>query len=113
VEIDYTGSIGRVRLLAADTGSSPIFDDDQYAAFLAIEGGNIRLAAAQALDTIASTRALLARKVKVGPLAIDETTAASELRAHAQVLRTWGQAESAIDIIDFDPMAWVDIGGDE
>lgn len=115
--IDYTTPAGRVRLLAADTAADTLgeqlFTDDQIDAFLVLEGGDVRLAAAQALDTVASSKALLARKAKIGNLSVDETTSARELSARASALRKQAAEAgsdptiSPIDIVDYDPNAWL------
>jgi hypothetical protein len=110
--IDYTTSTGRVRLLATDTAeASPIFADVQIEAFLAVSSGSVLLAAAQALDTIASSKALLAKKVQIGDLKIDETSIAKSLHDRAESLRAQAlvgdPSVSHIDIIDYDPNAWL------
>lgn len=111
--IDYTTDIGRVRLLATDTDESNffLFSDDQISAFLALEGGDVRLAAAQALDTISSSKALLAKKAKVGNLQLDQTSVAKDLHTRAESLRAQARSGSdptaaVIDVIDFDPVSW-------
>lgn len=112
--IDYTTDIGKIRLLVGDTATTAIFSDTQYNAFLAVEGDDIRLAAAQALDAIASSKAMLARKAKIGNLSLDETSVAKELRERASSLREQATQRdndgdgAAFDIVDFDPIAWLE-----
>lgn len=111
--IDYTTDAGRVRLLATDVDlTSPYFSDDQIAAFLAVEGDDVRLAAALALETIASSEALVSKKIRTGDgLSTDGPAVAKELRDRATALRAQAAAGSAtdtpIDIIDFDPNSWL------
>jgi len=110
--IDYSQPAGQVRLLATDTDeTSPLFSDPQIDGFLAVSNDSVLLAAAQALDTIATTRALLAKKVQIGGLKVDETAAAKDLHARAESLREQAllgsPTISPIDIIDFDPNAWL------
>jgi hypothetical protein len=112
VAIDYTTDAGRVRMLATDTDeTSLIFTDAQIEGFLAVEYGSVLLGAAQALDTIASSKALLAKKVQIGGLKIDETSVAKSLHERAESLReqarTGDPTVSHIDVIDFDPNAWL------
>lgn len=67
--IDYTSPIGQVRLLIPDTSllenprdlradKTYLFSDDQISAFLAINNGNIKLAAADAIDVVGTDEAM-------------------------------------------------------
>lgn len=79
-----------VRLLIADVStdeSKRLLDDTQIEAFLALEGGVVKLAAAQALDTIASSEALVAKVIKTQDLSTDGPKTADALRKHAASLR--------------------------
>lgn len=85
---DPSTSAGRVRLLIADTSSSGrIFEDSEITAFLAMNGDSVNSAAAQALESIAANRSLLARRIKVLDIEVDFKSAAVELRALAKQLR--------------------------
>lgn len=86
---NLTTDVGRVRLLISDTDpTTPIFDDDEISAFLAFEGDDVRLAAAQALDTIASNEALVVKKLRTADgLTTDGPAVAKELRERAAQLR--------------------------
>lgn len=86
--IDYTSDRGRVRLLISDINeNSPVFTDPQIDAFLLLEGENVKLAAAQALDTIASDEALTLKVIKDRDLSTDGAAVAKSLREHAAALR--------------------------
>jgi len=80
----------QVRLLIGDTDLNEpgnwIFQDEELDAFLAMEGG-VKLAAAQALDTMASTEAMILKKIRILDLTTDGPAVAAELRARATVLR--------------------------
>jgi len=109
---DPTTDAGWVRLLISDTDVDPeanaIFQDAEIDTFLTREGGNAKLAAAQALDTIASNEALVSKKIRTQDLATDGPAVAAELRARAKELRREveeGDDGSGIDIVDFDPYA--------
>lgn len=81
---------GKVRLLCQDTDTAdPYFLDTEIDAFLALEDGDVRLAAAQALDAIASSEALILKKVRQlgGALETDGPAVAKALREHATALR--------------------------
>ena len=114
--IDYSTSLGQVRLLIADVDETGLllFTDAQINAFLTLESGNVRLAAAQALDTIASSEALVSKKIRTQDLQTDGPAVAAELRERAAALRE--QADTidpatgepfAFDIVDYDPNAWL------
>lgn len=89
--VDYTTDRGQVRLLITDVDAdNPLFDDDQVDAFLALESG-VKRAAAAALDTIASNEALVQKKTRMMDIQTDGPAVAAALRTHAERLR--GQAE--------------------
>lgn len=82
---------GKVRLLCQDTDvADPYFLDTEIDALLALEGGDVRLAAAQALDAIASSEALILKKIRQlgGALETDGPAVAKALREHATALRS-------------------------
>lgn len=115
ITTDPTTSIGMVRLLCTDLDEvAPLLTDAQISGLLVLESGNVRLAAAQALDTIASSEALVSKKIRTLDLQTDGPAVAAELRARATGLRK--QADSvdpttgdtfAFDIVDYDPNAWL------
>lgn len=104
--IDYTTDRGRVRLLIADVDEANlVLADDQLDAYISLEGDDVRLAAAQALDTIASSEALVSKVIKTQDLSTDGPKTADALRKHAASLReqAGGEDEGFFDIVDFDP----------
>jgi hypothetical protein len=114
ITTDPTTAIGRVRLLCTDLDEvSPLFTDAQISAFLAMEGSNLRLAAAQALDTIASSEVLVSKKIRTADLSTDGPAVAKELRERAKSLRDQAAVADedglpfAFDIVDYDPDAWL------
>lgn len=78
-----TTDVQRVRLLISDTGTTPDFADDDLQAFLDLEDGAIRLAAADALETKAGR--LLT--VDSDEIKVDGSKQAANLRAQAETLR--------------------------
>lgn len=109
--LDPTTDIGLVRLLCTDLDSSaPLFTDDQITAFLTLEG-TVRLAAAAALETIATSEALISKKIRTQDLSTDGPAVAKELRERAAALRTQAAAAGegadapylGFDIVDYDP----------
>lgn len=96
--INYQSDEGRVRLLIADVDvDDPILNDDQIAAFIAVEGGNLKRAAAAALDAIASSEALLSKKIRTQDRQSDGPAVADALRKHAAALRARADAEDTDD----------------
>jgi hypothetical protein len=79
--------VDRVRLLISDTSTTPIFTNDEIGTFLDLNAGAVRLAAAEALDTIASNEALVSKKITTQDLSTDGPATAASLRAHAASLR--------------------------
>jgi Arc/MetJ family transcription regulator len=100
--------IGLVRLLINDTDTdSPVFSNDEVLSFLALEGDVVKLAAAQALDTIADDEALTSKVIRTQDLTTDGAKVADALRKRAAALRAQvaSQADAAdegfFDVIDF------------
>lgn len=85
---DPTTNPGLVRLLISDVDTTnPTFEDSEITAFLGLAADNVRLAAAYALDTIASNEVLVQKRIKLLDLTTDGPACAKELRAHAKALR--------------------------
>jgi hypothetical protein len=83
-------SLGTVRLLINDVTTIPatqMFRDDEIHTFLALEGGHVKLAAAQALDTIADNEALTSKVIRTQDLSTDGAKVADGLRKRAGALR--------------------------
>jgi hypothetical protein len=95
---DVATSRGRVRLLITDTdGDHAIFTDAEVDAFLALESSSVKRAAATALDQIASSEALVQKRIKLLDLSTDGPSVAKALREHAALLRTQADAEEATE----------------
>lgn len=84
---DPTTPAGQVRLLINDTTSDPAFSDDDIAAFLALEGDNVKMAAAQAIDVIADDEALTSKVITSQDVGTDGAKVADALRKRAAALR--------------------------
>jgi len=89
--------IGMVRLLANDTtdAEDTLFSDDEIAAFLQMEAGVVKRAAAQAIDTIADNEALLSKAIRTQDLETDGPKVADALRKRAAALRAQADTEEA------------------
>lgn len=85
---DPTNPVGMVRLLITDISETdPLFTDADLMAVLAAEGDNVKLAAATALEVIARSELLIAKKISTQDLSTDGPAVAAELRAQAKSLR--------------------------
>lgn len=104
--IDYTTDLGKVRLLIPDTDeSNQLFSDAQITAFLTMEGGIVKKAAAAALETIASNEAMVSKVIRAQDLSTDGAKVAAELRARAAELRRQVDEDDpdagGFDVVDF------------
>lgn len=92
--IDYNTNLGRVRLLITDVNEADFYLLDAHIeAFLSMEGDNVKRAAAQALDFIASNETLIQKRITTLDLSTDGPAVAKSLREHAALLRQ--QADKA------------------
>ena len=82
-----TPDIGYVRLLIADNGDEPILSDDELQMLLTAASGRPRLAAAEALEVIATSEVLLSKKITTQDLSTDGPAVAAALRVRAKQLR--------------------------
>lgn len=109
--IDYNTPVGKVRALIADVDESgQLLSDVLINAYLSIENGRIKRAAAQALDAIATSEVLVSKVIRTLDLQTDGAKVAAELRARAAGLREQDDDEDedgpwGIDVIPFDPNA--------
>jgi hypothetical protein len=115
VAIDYDTPLGQVRLIIADVDEEHfLLSDAQINALLSMEG-RVKLAAAQALDAIATSEVLVSKVIRTLDLQTDGAKVAAELRARAQGLRDQDAVDQeepwAIDVIPYDPYAHLRILG--
>ncbi|MFE9099851.1 hypothetical protein [Actinomadura geliboluensis] len=112
--IDYSTDVGRVRLLIPDTDETAfLLTDTQIETFLDLSRGTgaplIKRATALALETIASSEALVSKKLRDKDLATDGPAVAKELRDRAADLRAEADDDEdndlgdggGLDIVDF------------
>jgi hypothetical protein len=86
--IDFATDIGMVRLLLNDVDEANlVFETAEIQAFLDLEGGSVKLAAAQAIDTNATNEALASKVIKDHQVSTDGAKLADAMRKHAQSLR--------------------------
>jgi hypothetical protein len=110
--IDYASPVGQVRLIVNDIDEGNlagglVFTDDQITAFLTLEQGNVKRAAAQAIDTIADNEALASKVITDHQLQTDGAKLADALRKRAATLREQAdvdlELEGYFEIVEFDP----------
>lgn len=122
--LDPATPVGRLRLLTSDSvlrkdpanrdaDPSYYYEDEALEAFLGIEAGNLKLAAADVLMSFASNEAMVSKKIRTETLQTDGPAVAAELRLQAQAFRLEGNAakddadaeDGAFIIVDFvDPI---------
>lgn len=89
-----------VRLLLNDVAEPYAFTGAEIADLLALEGGSVKRAAAQGLDTIADNEALTLKVIRDHNLSTDGAKVADSLRKRAAELRR--QADDEDDRADDD-----------
>lgn len=101
----YGTPVGQVRLLipdvAHDEDGNYLFGDEQLDALLDLYGDNVKRAAAQAKDIIASDTVMLLKVIRTDDLQVDGAKVAAELRAQAKSLRDQADAADADDLFDY------------
>lgn len=102
--VDYGTNIGKVRALIGDVDAAlPFLSDEQIAAFLAMEGDELKLAASDALMAMASMHAIIMKKMELLELKRDGTAVAESLRKLAKQYREEVLTEPFIDFADTIP----------
>lgn len=104
---DVATNTGKVRLLIPDRNLDDyVFEDEEIAAFLAMET-TIRSTAALALETIASDQAMVLKAIRLMDLSTDGPKVADSLMKRAAELRA--QDEAILDEEDagFEIAEWV------
>lgn len=106
---DLTTDVGKVRLLLNDVNTPWVFTDVEIQAFLDLEGGSVKRAAAQAIDTNATNLVLAMRVLRSQDLSTDGAKVADAMRAHADRLRQQAaEADEEGDGFYFDVVDLVD-----
>lgn len=99
-----------------DADPSYMFEDSQLNVFLALNGGKVKAAAADAIDTLATNEAMISKKIRTEDLQTDGPAVANAMRLHATVLRAAQKREDeeadmldSFNVVDFQPLPhpWV------
>ena len=121
--IDYTSSVGQVRVLIPDLRkledlrdlrNEPryLFTDDEILAFLAINNGNVKLAAADACDAIGMDKSLQLLVLKTDDKQTDGAKLLSAIVDRARQLRAQAREDEennlCFDVVQptFEPVDW-------
>jgi hypothetical protein len=108
---DVETTLGQVRLLIGDTvQADALFQDAEISALLTLNGDDVRLAAAQGLETIAANQIMVLKVISNQGLSTNGAAVAAELRNQAKSLREqvaagYGDAEGLFD--------WAELGIDD
>ena len=122
--IDYTSPIGQVRVLIPDLRkledlrdlrNEPryLFTDDEILAFLAINNGNVKLAAADACDAVGMDKALQLLVLKTDDKQTDGAKLLDAIVKRAKTLREQAKEDDennlSFDVImpSYEPVDWV------
>lgn len=90
---------------------NPIFTDLEIQAFLDMNGGGIKLAAAQALDVIAANEVYVQKRIKILDLWTNGPSEATELRQLAKELRRQvaeGEGDTSSGLFDIAELLYDD-----
>lgn len=88
--------VDTIRLLINAPADEQVFTNDQIQAFLDLEGGSVKRAAAQAIDTIADNEALVSKVMRTrAGVETDGAKVADALRKRAAALRAQADTEDA------------------
>lgn len=122
--IDYNSPIGQVRVLIPDLRKLEdlrdlrkepryLFTDEEIQAYLAINGGNVKLAAADACDAIGTDKALQLLVLKTDDKQTDGAKLLSAFVGRARQLRAQANEDAVsnlgFDVVypSFEPRDWV------
>ena len=87
--LDPTTDIGMIRTIIQDKDVElALFSDAEINALLALNGSDVRLASAAALDIMASNQAMVLKVIRLLDISTDGAAVARALREHANRLRT-------------------------
>ncbi len=109
---DVTSGLARIRLLIGDTVSAnALFQDEEIAAFLALNDDDVRLAAAQALDAMAANQVMILKVITQNGISTNGAAVAQALRAQAAELRRQATIEAQGEDAEDAPWDWAETVG--
>lgn len=85
---DPTTDVGKVRMLIPDrVEENAVFSDEEIAAYLEMNESNVRRAAAEALETIASDEAMTLKVISTLDLTTNGASTSAAILERAKILR--------------------------
>ena len=99
--------LGKVRLLLNDVAAPWVFQDAEIQAFLDMEGGSVKRAAAQAIDTNADNELLASKVLRTKDVQVDGAKLADAMHKRADMLRAQADREDADADVDADSFTLV------
>ena len=85
---DPTTEVGKVRMLIPDrVEENAVFSDEEIAAYLEMNEANVRRAAAEALETIASDEAMTLKVISTLDLTTNGASTSAAILERAKILR--------------------------
>lgn len=112
----FSPELRRLRLLLNDVDpveADRVFSDDDLNDFLALEGGHVKLAAAQAIDVNASNETLASKVLRSQDVQTDGAKVADALRKHADALREQHynslEDDGFFEIVEHGPGRWAEL----
>jgi len=111
---DLATNVGIIRNIIRDADiTAAFFTDEEIESFLTLNSDNVRLAAAEALDSWASDEAMVQKVLKLLDLSTNGPAVAATLRAHADRQRMLAEQEDEASDAGFDiaemalgPFSW-------
>ena len=109
---DLSSDIGKIRVLLGDTdaenissdiGEYKFFSDDELDAFLDMYGGNVKLATARCMETIAGSQVLLLKSWSSDDLSVNGDRITDALRRVAAQLRAEALDEESSEYFNLIP----------
>lgn len=91
--------LAKVRALIPDTATPSVFTDNELDVYLELAENNVYIAAALAIEAVASSDVMVYRILRTDDLSVDGVAGAKVLLARAQDLRSQGGDFEFFDII--------------
>lgn len=108
ITLDPATDIGAIRMIVQDKNVEQLlFSDADISALLSLNGNDVRLSAAAALDIMASNQAMILKVIRLLDLSTDGSAVARALREHANQLRTDAAETDSVEggLFDYAEMA--------
>lgn len=96
-------AIGQMRMLIPDrVATDPVYTDEELTALLSMEGGSVKRATAQALESIASDQVMVLKVISNNGLTTNGAAVSTAILARAAKLREQADIEDSANDAGFD-----------